>query len=243
MQQPGALPSSLSYWVGAWKFGLTDSSWTGLCTLCRGFPLAVIVFSGFCWVLRAALGRGKRGAFVERRSPFVGREGCGNGHWTGTSPLVPLRAFGQGGANCDTDSCPRYEVALTRITPLAEEKSCVQTIYGWFHLSVGGFYLEALTLFSSPLLCLLNCLQPDSQCVHSGVQLSAAPWTVAPARLLCPWNFGGKNTGVGCHFLLWGIFPTQGLDSHLLHLQHWILYQLLHLESLISDLKPKLQPL
>ena len=23
-----------------------------------------------------------------------------------------------------------------------------------------------------------------------------------PARLLCPWNFLGKNTGVGCHFLL-----------------------------------------
>ena len=31
-----------------------------------------------------------------------------------------------------------------------------------------------------------------------------------PARLLCPWNFLGKNTGVGCHFLLYGIFPTQG---------------------------------
>ena len=29
-----------------------------------------------------------------------------------------------------------------------------------------------------------------------------------PARLLCPWDFPGKNTGVGCHFLLQGIFPT-----------------------------------
>ena len=29
-----------------------------------------------------------------------------------------------------------------------------------------------------------------------------------------PWN-----TGVGCHFLLQGIFPTQGLNPHLLHLQ------------------------
>jgi len=27
-----------------------------------------------------------------------------------------------------------------------------------------------------------------------------------PTRLLCPWNFPGKNTGVGCHFLLQGIF-------------------------------------
>ena len=31
-----------------------------------------------------------------------------------------------------------------------------------------------------------------------------------PARLLCPWNFLGKNTGVGCYFLLQGIFLTQG---------------------------------
>ena len=29
----------------------------------------------------------------------------------------------------------------------------------------------------------------------------------------------GKNTGVGCHFLLQGIFPTQGLNPHLLHWQ------------------------
>ena len=35
------------------------------------------------------------------------------------------------------------------------------------------------------------------------------PWTVA-ARLLCPWDSPAKNTGGGCHFLLQGIFPTQG---------------------------------
>ena len=29
------------------------------------------------------------------------------------------------------------------------------------------------------------------------------------ARLLCPWDFPGKNTGAGCHFLLQGIFPTR----------------------------------
>ena len=31
-----------------------------------------------------------------------------------------------------------------------------------------------------------------------------------PTRLLCPWSSPGKNTGVGCHFLLPGIFLTQG---------------------------------
>ena len=30
------------------------------------------------------------------------------------------------------------------------------------------------------------------------------------ARLLCPWDFPGKNTGVGCHPLLQGTFPSQG---------------------------------
>ena len=40
------------------------------------------------------------------------------------------------------------------------------------------------------------------------------PWTVV-CQALCPWDYPGKNTGVGCHFLLQGIFPTQGLNPHL----------------------------
>ena len=39
------------------------------------------------------------------------------------------------------------------------------------------------------------------------------------ARLLCPWDFPGKNTRVGCHFLLQGIFLTQGSNLCLLHHQ------------------------
>ena len=42
-----------------------------------------------------------------------------------------------------------------------------------------------------------------------------------PTRLLCPWDFPGNSTGVGCHFLLQGIFPTQESNLNLLHLQHW----------------------
>ena len=34
---------------------------------------------------------------------------------------------------------------------------------------------------------------------------------------VCPWDSPGKNIGVGCHFLLQGIFLTQGLNLHLLH--------------------------
>ena len=36
-------------------------------------------------------------------------------------------------------------------------------------------------------------------------------------RLLWPWDFPGKSTGVGCHFLLQGIFLTQGSNPGLLH--------------------------
>ena len=38
---------------------------------------------------------------------------------------------------------------------------------------------------------------------------------------MCPWDSPGKNTGVGWHFLLQGIFSTQGSNLSLLHLLHW----------------------
>ena len=46
---------------------------------------------------------------------------------------------------------------------------------------------------------------------------SLRPRGLQPTRLLCLWDSPGKNTGVGCHALLQGIFPTQGLNSGLLH--------------------------
>ena len=45
----------------------------------------------------------------------------------------------------------------------------------------------------------------------------------SPPGTFCPWDFSGQNTGVGCHFLLQGIFPTQGSNLHLLH---WQVYSL-----------------
>ena len=53
----------------------------------------------------------------------------------------------------------------------------------------------------------------------SHVQLFVTPRTVAP-RLLCPRDSPGKNTGVGCHALVQGIFLTQGLNQRLLCLLH-----------------------
>ena len=48
-----------------------------------------------------------------------------------------------------------------------------------------------------------------------------------PTRLHCPWNFHGKNTGMGCHFLLQGIFPTQESNPGLPHCRQ-TLYHLSH---------------
>ena len=58
----------------------------------------------------------------------------------------------------------------------------------------------------------------------SCVQLLLPP-RLQPARLLYPQHFPGKNTGVGCHFFLRGIFPTQRSNPGLLHCRQ-ILYQL-----------------
>ena len=58
------------------------------------------------------------------------------------------------------------------------------------------------------------------------------PLGLWPARLLCPWDSSGKNTGVGCHSSArgssrpgdlpdLGIFPTQGFNPRHSHLPHW----------------------
>ena len=62
---------------------------------------------------------------------------------------------------------------------------------------------------------------------HSVMSNSLQPHGLQPVRLLCPWNSPGKNTGVACHSLLQGIFPTQELKTGLLHCRQ-IFYQLSH---------------
>ena len=70
-----------------------------------------------------------------------------------------------------------------------------------------------LLLSDSPItLCVLGLLIVSDSLQSHGLQ--------AP-RLLRLWNFPGKNTGVGCHFLLQGIFPTQGSNPCLLGVMHW----------------------
>ena len=65
----------------------------------------------------------------------------------------------------------------------------------------------------------------------SPVWLFVTPWTVPHSP--------GKNTGVGCRFLLQGIFLTQGLNLGLLHCR-WILYHLSHQGSPTSGYEVKI---
>ena len=61
-------------------------------------------------------------------------------------------------------------------------------------------------------------------CLVAQLCLILQPHGLQPARLLCPWDFPGKNAGVGCHALLQGIFPTQGSKPGLLHCRVFTLY-------------------
>ena len=106
----------------------------------------------------------------------------------------------------------------------------------WLHREHGGnlpvcvFSVLGLLIFEVPAAkwrnaCAALCL-PDTTadvyiCVCSVVSNSLRPHGLSPTRLLCPRDSPGKNAGLGCHALLQGIFPTWGLNLHLLCLLRW----------------------
>ena len=79
------------------------------------------------------------------------------------------------------------------------------------------------TVFFSSKFFLFPCISqgfyPDINNTVSCSLVSNSLWLhgLQPARLFCPWNSPGKNTGVCNHPLLQGIFPVQGLNAGLLH--------------------------
>ena len=68
----------------------------------------------------------------------------------------------------------------------------------------------------SPALSLCVC-----SVVQSCLTCDLLVWPLQSARLFCPWDFSGKNTGVGCPTLLQEILLTQGLNLHPFCLLHW----------------------
>ena len=104
-------------------------------------------------------------------------------------------------------------------------------------LFIGGFFLFLRVAILMGVRC---CLTVVLICISLMITTSIQ-WSVVSdslwfpglqlTRLLCPWDFPGKNTGVGCHFLLQGTFPTQGLNLHLMHCR-WILYHMSYTEKI-----------
>ena len=73
----------------------------------------------------------------------------------------------------------------------------------------------------------------------SHVRLFATPWTAALPGSSVHGDSPGKDTGLGCHFLLQGIFPTQGLKLYVLH--GWAnALPLTHLKSVVAQSCPTL---
>ena len=91
-----------------------------------------------------------------------------------------------------------------------------------FTTSLCAFYCICHSVvLDSPLSDSAHC----HRCSVTQSWLTLQPHALQPVRLLCPWDSPGKNTGVGCHFLLQAILPTEGLNLGLLHCRQ-ILYPL-----------------
>ena len=88
-------------------------------------------------------------------------------------------------------------------------------------------FLKIILVLSEPSLW-MDPMQVRSESVSPSVMSdSLRPHGRQPTRLFCPWHSPGKNTGVGCHSLLQGIFLTQGSNMGLLHCRQ-VIYQLSH---------------
>ena len=78
-----------------------------------------------------------------------------------------------------------------------------------------NFFLQKIIVLphvkQSLMMLMCVCLSCGSVMANS-----LGPQGLWPTRLLCPWNFPGKNNAVGCHFLLQGISPTQRSNPYLL---------------------------
>ena len=111
----------------------------------------------------------------------------------------------------------RFIAALFTVSKTRKQPKCPSTD-NWFNKM---WYVCVLCVYT----CKYICEYWKRKWSHSVVSNSLPSHGPLPARLLCPWDYLGKSTGVGWHFLLQGIFPTQESNQGLLHCR-WILYQL-----------------
>ena len=87
--------------------------------------------------------------------------------------------------------------------------------------SLDAWILFRFTSTLTMPLCVCVCARVHARSVSQSDPTICDPMVHSPPGSSVHGDSPGKNTGVGCHFLLQGIFPSQGLKLHLLHLQHW----------------------
>ena len=94
--------------------------------------------------------------------------------------------------------------------------------YIWYITSASGFYWHPVRRGRGRSKLSYNARGShlDHCCSVTKSHPTLQPHELQHARLPCPWDSPGSNTGMGCHFILQGIFPTQGLNQHLLCLLH-----------------------
>ena len=92
------------------------------------------------------------------------------------------------------------------------------------------YKLKTISMFEGKLKKSLKSLLSNLNRVSNKLSCSVMSDSLglhglSPARLFCPWDSPGKNTGVGCHSLLQGILPTQESKPGLLHFRQILYHQ------------------
>ena len=149
-------------------------------------------------------------------------------------PLMPgsgeqeLRHTGKSKQLSETSSFPESPACWCWLPPPSLPPRCW---WLWLYKCYSDTVcLMSLVAMLQPwLVNIRNC--PLCVCVHvcvcvcvyllSHVWFFCDPHGLKPTRFFCPWDCPGKNTGVGCRFLLQGTFLTQEWNPCLLHLLHW----------------------
>ena len=83
------------------------------------------------------------------------------------------------------------------------------------------FFMQMNIIYSSKKkIRVENCVHVCMLSYFSPVQLLVTPWTI-PCQAPLSVRFSRQEYWRGCHFLLQGIFQTQGLSPPLLYLLYW----------------------
>ena len=152
-------------------------------------------------------------------------DGEGGGWWNlHRKQWRDLPKANQGGARLETAQCFQVpDLVPLEISPLKGSMGAWVSEHGCLKLGSNNMFNWILFIFPFQLASCPNIslLLWTLACGCSVMSDSLRPHEPQPTRLLCPWNFPGKNTGLGFHFLLQGIFLTLRSNLRLLCLLHW----------------------